>query len=94
MTRYLVVGASGMLGRDIQRALDGREMTALGRADLDVTDVSAVHAAVAGGHDVVINCAAYTKVDEAESHEAERMRSTRRVSATCPRHPPGRERAS
>ncbi|MGO7983619.1 sugar nucleotide-binding protein, partial [Rhizobium johnstonii] len=38
------------------------------RADLDVTDLEAVRAAVAG-HDVLINAAAYTKVDDAESHE-------------------------
>lgn len=68
MTRYLVTGAAGMLGQDLQLALAGRDVTALSRADLDVTDQSAVSAAVAG-HDVVINAAAYTKVDDAESHE-------------------------
>jgi dTDP-4-dehydrorhamnose reductase len=68
VTRYLITGANGMLGRDLQSALSGREVTALGRADLDVTDAAAVAAAVAG-HDVVINCAAYTKVDDAEAHE-------------------------
>jgi dTDP-4-dehydrorhamnose reductase len=66
--RYLVTGGHGMLGADLVRALDGREVTALGRADLDITDPDAVRVAVAS-HDVVINAAAYTKVDEAESHE-------------------------
>ncbi len=70
MTRYLITGAAGMLGQDLQRALAGRDVTALRRADLDVTDQEAVLAAVAG-HDVVINAAAYTKVDDAESHEDE-----------------------
>ncbi|SFR86322.1 dTDP-4-dehydrorhamnose reductase [Agromyces sp. CF514] len=68
--RYLVTGAAGMLGHDLLRALEGRDVTALARAELDVTDEAAVHAAVAG-HDVVINASAYTKVDDAESHEAD-----------------------
>ena len=66
--KYLIVGAGGMLGTDLQAALAGREVTALTRSDLDVTDASAVLAAVAA-HDVVINAAAYTKVDDAESNE-------------------------
>lgn len=70
MTRYLVTGAGGMLGTDLRSALEGRDATFLGRAELDVTDAAAVDAAVAG-HDVVINTAAYTKVDDAESHEDE-----------------------
>lgn len=64
----LVTGAAGMLGRDLQRAFAGHEVTAHGRADLDVTDAAAVLDAVAG-HDVVVNAAAYTKVDDAESDE-------------------------
>lgn len=68
--RYLITGASGMLGRDLQRVLGGRDVTALGRVDLDVTDAAAVAASVRG-HDVVFNCAAYTKVDDAETHENE-----------------------
>lgn len=68
MTRFLVTGAGGMLGQDLLAALDGREVTSLTRSDLDVTDLDAVRAAVAG-HDVVINAAAYTKVDDAESDE-------------------------
>ena len=70
MTRYLITGASGMLGQDLQHALAQGDVTALGRAELDITDADAVDAAVAG-HDVVINSAAYTKVDDAETHEDE-----------------------
>ncbi|HEY9424084.1 MAG TPA: dTDP-4-dehydrorhamnose reductase, partial [Microterricola sp.] len=66
--RYLITGAAGMLGTDLQTVLAGQDVTALGRADLDVTDLDAVRAAVAG-HDVVINAAAYTKVDDAEGDE-------------------------
>jgi dTDP-4-dehydrorhamnose reductase len=66
--RYLITGASGMLGRDLQAVLAGREVTALSRADLDVTDRDAVSDAVRG-HGVVFNASAYTNVDDAESHE-------------------------
>lgn len=76
MTRFLITGASGMLGRDLQAALDGRDVTALSRTDLDIADEATASAAVAG-HDVVINAAAYTKVDDAESHEDD----ARRVNA-------------
>lgn len=68
--RFLVVGAGGMLGHDLQLALRGREVTALTRAELDVTDRDAALAAVAG-HDVVLNASAYTNVDGAEAHEDE-----------------------
>ncbi|MFU8945611.1 dTDP-4-dehydrorhamnose reductase [Mycetocola zhadangensis] len=67
--RYLITGASGMLGTDLQKTLSDRDVTALGRSDLDVTDLSAVRSAVAG-HEVIINAAAYTKVDDAEANEA------------------------
>jgi dTDP-4-dehydrorhamnose reductase len=66
--RYLITGATGMLGRDLQAALEGRAVTAFSHAELDITDLDAVNAAVAG-HDVIINSAAYTKVDDAETHE-------------------------
>ncbi|GAA1943243.1 dTDP-4-dehydrorhamnose reductase [Agromyces allii] len=66
----LITGAAGMLGRDLQLAFEGRDVTALGRSDLDVTDAAAVLDAVAG-HDIVVNAAAYTKVDDAETHEDE-----------------------
>lgn len=83
MIRCLVTGAGGMLGRDVVDLLTGRDtvtVTALNRAALDVTDPGAVLAAVAdhdvadhdvADHDVVVNCAAWTAVDEAETHEAE-----------------------
>lgn len=79
--RYLITGANGMLGRDLQEALADRDVTALGRADLDVTDLDAVRAA-ASGHDAVINAAAYTKVDDAEIHEDAAFA----VNATGPRN--------
>ncbi len=68
MTRILITGAGGMLGRDLQTALAGRAVTAATRAELDITDAEAASDAVAG-HDVVVNCAAYTAVDAAENDE-------------------------
>ncbi len=61
-----------MLGRDVVAAATaaGHEPVALPHADLDVTDPGAVRAAVAASRpDVIVNCAAYTKVDGAESEE-------------------------
>jgi dTDP-4-dehydrorhamnose reductase len=68
----LVTGALGMLGSDVCATLaaHGIEHTAAGRDDLDLSDEASVARAVAG-HDVVVNCAAWTAVDLAESHEAE-----------------------
>ncbi|MEO7350445.1 MAG: dTDP-4-dehydrorhamnose reductase [Marmoricola sp.] len=70
--RWLVTGARGMLGTDILATLDARGVayTAVDRGDLDLFDEPAVSAAVAG-HDVVVNCAAWTAVDDAETHEDE-----------------------
>ncbi|MFF7249479.1 dTDP-4-dehydrorhamnose reductase [Embleya sp. NPDC008237] len=70
--RWLVTGARGMLGRDLIAVLDevpGSTVTAVGRADLDITDASAVLEATAG-HDIVVNAAAWTDVDGAESAES------------------------
>jgi dTDP-4-dehydrorhamnose reductase len=72
VTAVLVTGASGMLGRDLVAVLGARDdlkVTAAGRADLDITSDSAVRALVPG-HDVVINAAAWTDVDGAESAQA------------------------
>lgn len=63
-----------MLGTDVvaAAAASGHEVVALARADLDITDAEAVRAAVrAARPDAVINCAAWTNVDGAETAEAE-----------------------
>ncbi|MFI6761228.1 dTDP-4-dehydrorhamnose reductase [Micromonospora sp. NPDC050417] len=68
---WLVTGAGGMLGQDLVTALagtGGRQVTAATRAELDLTDADAVLAAVKG-HDVVVNAAAWTNVDGAETQE-------------------------
>jgi dTDP-4-dehydrorhamnose reductase len=68
--RILVAGAAGMLGHDVVRAARaaGHDVTALARAELDVTDPAAVIAAVADARpDALVNCAAWTDVDGAES---------------------------
>ena len=62
-----MTGAGGMLGREVVRAAQEHEVIALTHADLDVTDEAAVTRAVNGS--VVINCAGFTDVDGAESHE-------------------------
>jgi dTDP-4-dehydrorhamnose reductase len=69
---WVVSGASGLLGTDLVELLAARGVatTALRRADLDLTDAGAAHRALAGAA-VVVNCAAWTAVDDAETHEAD-----------------------
>ena len=68
--RALVTGAGGLLAHDLVPALQqaGWLVTALGRPDLDITDPSQCLAAIEG-HDLVVNTAAYTAVDAAETDE-------------------------
>jgi dTDP-4-dehydrorhamnose reductase len=67
VTRWLVTGAGGQLGTHLIEVLDGADVIALTRAQLDITDAAAVEAAIRDARpDVVINAAAYTAVDAAE----------------------------
>jgi dTDP-4-dehydrorhamnose reductase len=92
MTRWLVTGAGGMLGRDLVEMVrdQGAAVTALSRRDLDITDPAAVTAAVRGARpDVVVNCAAWTNVDLAEAREDEALAvngaGAAHVAAACAR---------
>jgi dTDP-4-dehydrorhamnose reductase len=76
MTRWLVTGAGGMLGRDLIALLSrgGEPVTGLDRAALDVTDAAAVARTLASARpDVIVNCAAWTAVDDAEAHEEQAL---------------------
>jgi len=90
VTRWLVTGAAGMLGRDLTDLLRarGEDFTPLARADLDITDPAAVAKAVSAVKpDVVVNCAAWTAVDAAEEHEEEALavngRGPANLAAAC-----------
>jgi dTDP-4-dehydrorhamnose reductase len=73
--RLLVTGAAGMLGHDVMRAgaRAGHELVPVDLPELDIADESAVHALLARMHeepgslDAIVNCAAWTDVDGAES---------------------------
>lgn len=67
----VVIGSSGMLGADLVEALGeaGLKTVALARPELDITRAESVRSALdrVDSPGLVINCAAYTAVDQAES---------------------------
>jgi dTDP-4-dehydrorhamnose reductase len=70
--RIAITGAAGMLGADVGAGavMAGHLPTALSRAELDITDAAAVRRRFETLRpEAVINCAAYTNVDGAESDE-------------------------
>ncbi len=64
----VITGAGGQVGRFLagEAALRGYEVHALTRRDCDITDAAAALRHVRAG-DLVVNCAALTNVDDAES---------------------------
>ena len=71
MSRWFVAGAAGMLGQDLCLVLErlGHDVTRADLPGLDILDPVQCAQQVAG-HDVVVNTAAYTAVDAAETDEA------------------------
>lgn len=64
--RTIVLGAAGQLGRDLVPRLAG-EILPWTRADVDLTNGPALHEKLSAARpDVVVNCAAYNLVDQAE----------------------------
>jgi dTDP-4-dehydrorhamnose reductase len=81
MTKALIVGGKGQLGRGLAAtAPAGTEIVSHDVDTLDITDRAAVEAMVAAVKpDLLLNAAAYTAVDKAESDEA----AARAVNATA-----------
>ena len=67
--KLLITGAAGQLGLALERRLSlQHEVVALARSDLDISDMSACRATLAATRpDALLNCAAYTAVDRAET---------------------------
>src|SRR4051812_25419490 len=68
--KWVVTGAAGMLRVDVVEVLrsSGHSVRPLTRADLDVRDPAACRSAVEGA-EAVVNAAAWTDVDGAETQE-------------------------
>ena len=81
--RIVITGAGGQVGTAVTAAAgrQGRAVLALTSAQWDITDARAA-ARIIERDDVVINCAAYTDVDGAESDEP----GAYAVNATGPEH--------
>ncbi len=71
--KILIAGKNGQVAWELERsAPSGYSLVVLGRSELDITDHAAVDERLAQERpDVVINAAAYTAVDKAESDSAD-----------------------
>lgn len=70
--KWAVLGHAGMLGQDLMLGLSNRNVCGFDRAHFDISDLESVRSILAG-FDVVVNCAAWTAVDDAEVNEAAAM---------------------
>jgi dTDP-4-dehydrorhamnose reductase len=82
--KVLITGASGQVGRALQESAPSEvALRALTRSDLDISDARAVQTAVTAWQPaVIINAAAYTAVDKAESEPEASLA----INADGPRH--------
>jgi dTDP-4-dehydrorhamnose reductase len=83
LRRIVITGAGGQVGSFLaaEAARQGRDVRALTSSQWDITDPAAAERIVESG-DVVVNCAAYTNVDGAESD----VQTAYAVNATGPEY--------
>lgn len=65
--RWIIVGADGMLGKDLALKLSDHDVISFTKFDCDITDSIQVKKRIKDA-EVVVNCAAYTAVDAAEEN--------------------------
>jgi len=66
--KILLTGAAGQLGRSLWQSLTAHQVVAYERGELDIADLDSARRAVAAVEpDLVLNAAAYNRVDDAES---------------------------
>lgn len=71
MPRILLLGASGQVGWELARLYAGQDLLALDRAGADLSQPESLRAVVrAARPELILNAAAYTAVDRAESEPA------------------------
>jgi len=88
--KIVLLGANGQLGQTLQQHLQtldhklpDHELLALGREELDISDETALRKTLGElAPDVIINAAAYTAVDTAETEDLD----ARAANATGPKH--------
>ena len=88
----LILGAHGMLGTAFKKMLDGHKLThtALSSQECDITNRDAVFSAINRRDIFCINCAAYTKVDLAESEKEKAFQvnatGVKNIAEACAKH--------
>ena len=82
MAKILICGGNGQLGADCRQVLQaGHEVVSTDLDTLDITDSAAVARAVGElAPDVLINCAAFTRVDDCETREE----TARQINGNAP----------
>lgn len=84
--RWAILGSAGMLGQEFINSISSHNLTGFDRAEFDITDIESVRS-VLTNFDVVINCVAWTEVDNAETHEEAALKvngdGPRNVATVC-----------
>lgn len=81
--KILITGANGMLGHMLAKVLSHHDLLLVDRSQLDITHQSQTLAYIQEHQpEVIINAAAYTAVDDCETHED----SANQVNGEGPRH--------
>ena len=86
--KILITGGRGMLGRTLMRELSEHELTVADLPEWDITDADSFMAkTLAAAPEVVVHCAAMTKVDDCETNRELAFRlneeGTRNVALAC-----------
>src|SRR2546422_692469 len=74
--RVAVLGSSGQLGSDVVEVLSqspSYHITSFSHEQLDITDREKVMMTLAPGFDVVVNCAAFNRVDDCEDQPVQAL---------------------
>jgi dTDP-4-dehydrorhamnose reductase len=69
-TKILILGAKGMLGQDLAKVLADYQLTLWDKEEIDITDQNLADTKIGNLKPrIIINCAAYTAVDDCETHK-------------------------